>query len=414
MKTSHFIYGLLVSLLFASCGNSTSENQYDEFGNENYENYDNNTSNDFAQNDGGFQQNNQGVQQNNQRMQQTNYNQTNQQGNFNNNSSNGRKKRFKLNNPSTGAVIGTFPIPNAWQPARGSKELLLTGPNGIKVYKDRSDFYYYSNDQAYNQFIQQNGSPVKRTMTIEQILHQEIEPMAQKEGVRLVKKYPLQQMSNNDRRIDAMYFKPMQEQANFETLVTEWEGKDGTKAVMVLKYKLANYGQGKLSWGYSCSSMECNASVFEQAKQDFLYALLNVQINPQYVQMTNQKNQRISQQQMAGHKQRMNEIKSFGEQNTRNFNARSAANDMRHNSWRANQASSDKMFQKTINNINEVSTYRDESGNTYEVDGYHNQVYSNGNGEVITTDDYNYNPNSDTNVDGNWEQLNSTDEGWGY
>ena len=74
MKTSHFIYALIAILLFASCGNSTSETQYDEFGNENFENYE---QNEFAQNGGGYQQNNQGNQQNNQGYQ--NGNQSTQQ-----------------------------------------------------------------------------------------------------------------------------------------------------------------------------------------------------------------------------------------------------------------------------------------------------------------------------------------------
>ncbi len=412
MKTSHFIYTLLAIFLFTSCGNSTSENQNDEFGNENFENYENNSPNEFAQNGGSYQRNNQGQQQNNQRMQQDNYNQSSQQGNFNNSSSNGGKKAYQLKDPSTGTTVATFPIPNSWQPTPRNKETYLAGPNGLKIYKDMSNFFYYSNDSGYNQFLKETGSQVKPTMSVEQLLNQELVPAAKKEGSRLVKKYPLQQLTDTDRRIDAMYYKGMQEQASFQAIVTEWEDNDGTKSVIVIKHKVSNYGQGRLSWGYTYSGMEINASGFEQAKQDFLFALINIKMNPQYVQMANQKNQQASQQQLSGHQQRMNNIKSFGEQNTRNFNARGAAFDAQNESWRAGQASSDAMQRRTVNGINEVSTYRDQSGNTYEVDGYHNQAYTNGS-EVITTDDYNYNPNGDTNVNGtNWEQMDATDDGW--
>jgi hypothetical protein len=416
MKTSHFIYALIAILLFASCGNSTSETQYDEFGNENFENYE---QNEFAKNGGGYQQNNQGNQQNNQgyqngnqRTQQVNYQQNGQQGNYNNASSNGGKKGYLLKDPSTGATVATFPIPSSWQPTSGDKQTYLKGPNGLKIYTDMSNFFYYSNDSGFNQFMKESGNQVKPQMTIDQLINQELVPNAKKEGARMINKYPVQQLAETDRRIDAMYYKSTPEQANFQAMVTEWEDNNGTKSVIVIKHKVSNYGQGRIGWGYSYSAMEVNASVFEQAKQDFLYALANIKMNPQYVQMTNQKNQQASQQFMAGHQQRMNNIKSFGEQNTRNFNARSAANDARNASWSAGQASSDRMQRNTINSINEVSTYQDQSGNTYQVDGYHNQVYTNGS-EVITTDDYNYNPNGDLNVNGaNWEQLDATDDGW--
>ena len=409
MKTSHFIYALLAILLFASCGNSTSETVYDEFGNEAYNQQDQQS---FGQNNGGYQQNNQGQQQNNQRMQQGNNNQQGQQGNFNNASSNGGKKGHQLKDPSTGTTFATFPIPNSWQPTTGDKLIYLEGPNGLKIYNDMSNFFYYSNDSGYNQFMKEIGNQVKPTMTVDQLINQELVPSAKKEGSRLVKKYPMQQLANTDRRIDAMYYKSTPEQANFQAIVTEWEDNNGTKSVIVIKHKVSNYGQGRLGWGYSYSGMESNASSFEQAKQDFLFALINIKVNPQYIQMANQKNQQANQQQMAGHQQRMNDIKQFGENNTKAFNARSQANDMRHNSWRAGQDSSDRMQRNTINSINEVSTYQDQSGNTYEVDGYHNQVYTNGS-EVITTDDYNYNPNGDTNVNGtNWEQMDATDDGW--
>ena len=75
-----------------------------------------------------------------------------------------------------------------------------------------ANFFYYSNDAGFNQMMQQNGNQVKATMTIDQLLNQELMPMAQKEGARLVNKYPMQQLAEADRRIDAMYYKATPEQ----------------------------------------------------------------------------------------------------------------------------------------------------------------------------------------------------------
>lgn len=418
MKTSHFIYALIAIILFASCGNSNTEPQNENFGNENFENYAQNDQNEFAQNGGGYQQNqayqngNQGMQQNNPRMQQVNYTSGNQQGTINT-STNGGKKQYDLKDTTINMVAGSMPIPSTWRATPGNPETYLAGPNGLKIFNDVSNYFHYSNEAGYNQFMEQNGNQIRRPLSMEQAFTQDFLPMTKKEGGRLIKKYPMSQLATNDRKFDAMFFKPMPEQTSFDAMVTEWESNDGTMAIVVMKHKISDYGQGRKGWGSTYSAMECKAADFQQAKQDFLYALMNVQINPQYVQAMNQKNQQATQQQMAGHQQRMNDIRSFGEQNTRNFNARSAAMDAQHNNWRANQASSDRMHQKAINNIREVSTYQDNFGNTYEVDGYHNQVYSNGNGEIITTDDYNYNPNRDNNVNGtNWEQMDATDDGW--
>ncbi len=393
MKTLQFIYTLLAIFLFASCGNSTSENQYDEFENENFKNYENSRPNEFAQNEGGYQQNNAG--ENQQRQ------------------NNGGKKMHQLKDPSTNAVFGTMPIPTSWRAVQGDKELFFQGPGGIKVFNDFGGFFQYSNDQGYNQMLKQQGTQVKRPMNMEQTFTTIFLPQAQKEGARMTNKYPLPQLAARDRKNDARYIKTSPGRSNFEAMVIEFESNDGNKTVVIAKHQMVDYGQGLQGWGFTYSAMECSASVYEQAKQDFLYAMMNIEINQQHVQRMNQKTQQATQQQLAGHQQRMNNIKSFGEQNTRNFNARSAASDAQYNSWKSGQVSSDRMQTNTINSINEVSTYRDASGNNVQVEGYYNNVYSNGNGEYIGTDNYNYNPNSDTNVNGaNWEQMNATGDGW--
>ncbi len=163
---------------------------------------------------------------------------------------------------------------------------------------------------------------------------------------------------------------------------------------------------------YTITGVESPKSIYQQTKKDFLYAVMNSKLNPQYVQMMNQKNQQASQQSATAHNNRMAQIRNFGENNTRNFNTRSAAFDSQNKSWRDGQVSSDRMQTSTINGINDVNTWSDDAGNNYDVDGYNNKVYTDGNGEFIGTDDWNYNPNTDTNINGNWEELEANDNGW--
>ncbi len=138
------------------------------------------------------------------------------------NQNNGGTKSFGLVDPSTGQTFGSMPIPASWQPSRNSKETYLEGPGEVKVYNDMSNFFHYSNNATYNQIIQQNGNQLKRTMTMEQFFNNEFLPMAQKEGAKLVRKTALPVFAQRERQVDAMFFKGMPEQTQFEAMLTEW------------------------------------------------------------------------------------------------------------------------------------------------------------------------------------------------
>lgn len=387
MKNAQIIFALLAVVLF-SCGNKQQEQSFVEAS--------------YAEN----------------------YNQTLQASNVNyqkNNPTTGKqsmnaggdKKQFVIKDPSNGMTYGTMPIPQSWRPTPNDKETYLQGPNGIKIFKDASNFFIYSNDSGFNQFMKQQGNQVRPIMQMDDFFTKEIKPLAEKEGSRLVNKYPLKQMADIDSRVDMMFVKTMQENKMFSAMVSEWEDDKGIKSIVVLKHNIANYANGTQSWSFTLSGMEAPSAVYNQAKTDFMNALLNVRVSPQYVQARNQQTQQQTQQNNAGHKQRMANLKAFGENNTRNFNARSAANDAQHNSWRAGQAASDNAHNQFMNGINETTNMTDNNGNYYQVEGYSNNTWVNGNNQAIQTDDYNYNPNGDLNTNGtDWQQLESTDDGW--
>lgn len=404
MKNLHMIIALFAVVLF-SCGNKQQEPSYNDAsyaqnyyqGNNNYNDVQEAT---FVNSN--FNQS--------QSLQNTNTNY--QQSNKKPMDTNGSKKTFVIKDPSNGMTYGTMPIPQSWKPTPNDKETYIQGPNGIKVFKDASNFFMYSNDPGFNQFMQQQGNQVRPVMQMEDFFNKDIKPLAEKEGSRLVNKYPLKQMADIDSRIDMMFVKTMQENKMISAMVTEWEDNKGNKSILLIKHNVTNYGNGSQSWGFTLSGMEAPSAIYNQAKNDFMIALLNVRINPQYVQAINQKTQQQAKQKNAGHQARMASIKAFGENNTRNFNARSAANDARHNSWQAGQAASDNSHRQFINGINETSTMTDNNGNYYQVQGYSNNTWVNGNNQAIQTDDYNYNPNGDINTNGtDWRQLNETDNG---
>jgi hypothetical protein len=57
--------------------------------------------------------------------------------------------------------------------------------------------------------------------------------------------------------------------------------------------------------------------------------------------------------------------------------------------------------------INDLQTVRDSDGNGYQVHGGAAEAWSNGQGEVMTSDEYGHNPNIELNTPGsNWQRLN--------
>ncbi|GEQ85305.1 hypothetical protein ULMS_08130 [Patiriisocius marinistellae] len=328
------------------------------------------------------------------------------------NLNNGGKKNYVLTDPSTGQSLGTMPIPSSWQPVRNSKEFYLQGPGGVKIYNDMSNFFHYSNDASYNQIIRQNGNQVKPTMTMEQFFNKEFLPMAQKEGAKLINKTPLPSLAQKDKQVDGMFYKGMPEQTHFEAMLTEWIDKDGKPGIIVIKHRVSNYGQGRQSWGYTYSGMDAEKQAYQKAKAAFLHALQNAKLNPQYVQITNQKNRIQSDQITKNHIARMGQIKSYGDAQTKLHQTYSDISDINHKGYMDRSAANSAGHSKYINSINEVQTGT-VNGTTYQVDGYANNTWVNQSNEYIQSNDHNYDPNiyGETN-NSNWQQMDYNDDGY--
>ena len=102
------------------------------------------------------------------------------------------------------------------------------------------------------------------------------------------------------------------------------------------------------------------------------------------------------------------------EQNQANFeasqrahiNKTNAINDAIMSGWRERNAASDRMQERTIDGIYERTNVVDESGQKYKVESGYNQYWMNSDGEYISTDKVDYNPNLDDNMnDQKWQEL---------
>lgn len=406
MKTSHLFYIVLgMALFFSSCGEK--ETNTAELGNESEAFYANNqTSDSFTQQN----QNNQNFQ-NTQNTQNTNYQTNNNQQQI---PSNNGYKPYKIMSPQFGMPFGIMPIPQSWnKKGQNQENVLFEGSNGVKVYNEQFFSFSYHNDPQRNQFTQQNGGNVQPLKSLERVINEDFKPYLQKEGVTFIRQYPLPQLAQADKRIDSYMFKATPENKHYQCMVTEWKDQKGNLSVGIIRYFVTQYPSiGGINWGYTINSMDAPQGVYQNAKQDVIYALVNLQINPQWVKTNNQYYSKMAQQNNAGHQARMAAIEATGRAIRQNGKAYSDMADSSHESWKRRNGIIDAGHAKAVNGVWERSDMTDQSGNTYQVEGYNTNVWKNGNDEYIGTENTNWNPNIDNTTNGeNWEQLQYTDDG---
>ena len=167
-----------------------------------------------------------------------------------------------------------------------------------------------------------------------------------------------------------------------------------------------------MDWGYTINALEAPQGIYDQAKSDYINALLNLQVNPKWIQRNNQYYAQKSGQSAAQHQQRMAAINAQGQSNLNTGNTYNSILDSSHESWKRRNAMTDVGHSNTINSgVWERSTMQDQSGNQYQIEGYYNNVWKGNDDLYLGTDDYNYNPNIDSNTNGiDWEQLEYSDD----
>jgi hypothetical protein len=322
---------------------------------------------------------------------------------------------YYVMNQQFGIPVGAMPIPSSWKKKeQNSENIYFEGPNGIKVYNEVTNSFFYSNSQQRNQYTLQNGGNVQPVKDIQRLINEDLKSFIESQGGRFKNQFPLPQLAHFDKQFDSYLFKATPEQRHTDCIVTEWENSEGILSMVIVRYFIAQYTSiGGLDWGYTLNSLEAPKSEYENAKNTYINALVNFQINPQWVQTNNQYYAQLAQRNNAEHQQRMANIKAQGQQILANGRASSQALDNQYNAWRSNQAISDAGHAKYIDGIYERRNMTDETGNIYKVDGYENNVWMNNNNEYIATDNSLYNPNIDNTTNNyNWQQLEETDNGY--
>lgn len=316
-------------------------------------------------------------------------------------------KAYTVMSKQFGIPFAQIPIPNSWNKSNNTQEnILFENTNGVKVYNEYFQSFTYSNNPQMNQIAQQQGRKVQQIKPVQQVIEQDLKPYLESQGIRFVKQYPLPQLAQLDKQFDSALFKATPEQKQYQCMVTEWTDNKGNLSLGIIRYFITQYSIGGYDWGFTLNSMEAPQNLFEEAKKDYLNALLNIQYNPQWIQTNNQYYAQMAQQGNATHQRNMAAIKAQGQAILNNGNTYSSILDSNHESWKRRNGMTDAGQSAAVNGIWERRNMSDQSGNTYEIQGYDSNVWLNNNNEYIGTDNSNWNPNVDqmTN-DQQWQQL---------
>ncbi len=251
MKTSHFIYSLIAISLFASCGQTTSQEKLADT-----ENQIPITSNKmFANNSSGFQ--------NNEPF----------------------KVVMKYFKDSTGAKSYRMPLPSNWKVNPNYKDSLkIKGPNGIEVLEINQMGFYYTEDLEKQKQLKNLGLELLPYVTIEQLAPSFLKTLGEK-GLTEVKNYPLPAYRERSQK-EANRLELGGASATIFAKVFELKGPDNEDALVLI-------GQSKITienvdfWSVNISVLRTPKADFEKAKDIYLFALNHIELNPKTIDDAN-------------------------------------------------------------------------------------------------------------------------------
>ena len=158
---------------------------------------------------------------------------------------------------------------------------------------------------------------------------------------------------------------------------------------------------GYTLWGLGrVFEISAPANEFASKKAEMINIVKSVKKNPQWAQLVKQidaqKAREIdnrSRSSYAAHQQRMANNQAAFDASQRSYRETQQAYDNANQSWMNNQRMSDQGQQNYVNSIHGTEVYTDpNSGDQYNLDNPYKYNWTNGNGEVISTDDAFYNP----------------------
>ena len=301
----------------------------------------------------------------------------------------------KIDDTQRNMVMCYQPMPSDWKYLDKLDEdgACLKGPDNIRVFMPRMNAFVYSQLPGYNQMCAEMGQQIKPLKSVEQLVKEELVPEFAKDGVSLLKQYHLPKLKAYDENYDQFMFKSVPMQKTFEAFATEWGDKEGNRLLLIIRQNIA-YTQQACSWGYMVNMLDATETYFETAKNNYLYSLVNTKYNPQWRYACYMEDAKKAAKSNELHQERMRGLRAEGQAIIERGKAHSAMVDQNH-----------KRFMDSHLERQTVTT----GSTNYQVDAGSNVYWVNANGEYIPTNDFNFDPNLDPNLNSEtWTKGSNT------
>lgn len=309
-----------------------------------------------------------------------------------------------------GVVVAELPVPNSWKFATHIQagDPIIEGPHGLKIYNYPGKVFMYTNDPMMQQVYAQNGNPMRLMPGIDAFIAQDIRPQLESKGTQILNIIDIPDVANSDK----WYSNQLYSSAPKE-IITYCKGldllsKEGKKIFLMLRMTISNMS-GFQNWFYQLTALEADDAFYDKTKKQFIFAYSNTRYALEPIMAYNRKEAEKEGRNWAAFNQRMAQNQAAFEARQRaHINNTNAINDAIMSGYKSKSAASDRIQEKTIDGIREETNVRNaETGSTYKVDAGYNNYWMNNDGEYISTDLHDYNPNLDKNMNEvNWQKLN--------
>ena len=294
--------------------------------------------------------------------------------------SNGPVPLRPLVDPKTGKASAYAPIPKSWK--LGNK---WESPNGATVEMR----------QGGTMTAQQR--PLR---SVDQVI-QQFMPEIRKAGIQVDNIIDLPGIASNNEKNQSLYWEVAPSRKTFQTKGIEiTDPKTGNRGLMIINLMIMHSQFGDINNYYAYVMSDAKFDSYQKDKQALIHALEGMELDRQTVAMHNQREQQKSQASWSAHNQRM-------AQNQANFNSwqqtqqtLSDVNDIYYQGYKNRTQMQDAGHQNFVNGVileqnSGVNPYNGQQMNT----SIHNKYnYVNQYGQVFGTNNPNYNPALDPNM----------------
>lgn len=322
----------------------------------------------------------------------------------------------EVRSPTTGQISYTIPLPSTWRVSSNpNSEFFVTGPNGIKIYHSFNNRYFYGNNM--NGFAPGNGAQFAAPMSAGEYFQQVVHPNLQSQGHTFLTSYALPEYVSLQERF-AAGMPNTGNRRTFQAIGSDWQTGSGETSMVatVLTY---TEGPAGVAWNAQLTQLEAPNTNFEQAKKAVRYGVANSVIGRDHQRVLNQQLEAFNRDNAQRdavrarnedirHQGEMSAIAARGAASRAAGRASSDALDSSMASYRRIQAMQDGGQSASVRGIHEETIITDpNSGRRYDgAPAGRGNYWVTPNGELMTTEDPNYNPNVDNSVNQyDWTQY---------